>query len=69
MAETMKKLSAAQLELLVQLSLGPQHVVDYYAPAKKLVERGLAEWDRRDNLRITEAGKAALLVARPGMAL
>ena len=37
------KLSKPQMKLLAEL---PRRVVDYYAPAKKLVELGLAEWKK-----------------------
>ncbi len=54
------KLSKPQLALLETL---PQHVVDSYAPAIKLVALGLAEWVESSflvRLVASEAGKAHL---------
>lgn len=52
------KLSEPQIRLLVRISFGPKPVVDYYTPARKLVELGYAFWNKRQHLEITEAGKA-----------
>ena len=52
-------LSSAQLALLRYISQKPEHAVDYYPPAKKLVELGLAEF-KGNRLYITEAGKQRL---------
>lgn len=55
----MKKLSKAQLDLLRSL---PANVVEYYQPAKKLIEFGLAQWSAKweGRLERTAAGDAAL---------
>jgi hypothetical protein len=68
MAET--KLSKAQFNLLWQLKAGPVHAVSYYQPGRKLVEAGLAVWNQKEDLCITEEGKAWLRgCARPETAL
>jgi hypothetical protein len=57
------KLTDPQKKLLREL---PKRCVDYYAPAKKLVEFGLAEWKKtpvgwdNDFLERTPAGDEAL---------
>ncbi len=40
-----------------QISVNPCKVVDYYPPAKVLVSKGLAIWNARQYLEITEKGK------------
>lgn len=57
------KLTKAQIELLVNAANGYGACAYYYAPARKLVEEGLCEWNTvglSSRLTITEAGRAAL---------
>jgi hypothetical protein len=55
------KLTKPQLELLKTLEQeGPIFVADYYPPARKLVELGLAEF-KSSCLSITESGRQILL--------
>lgn len=59
----MAKLTLAQYCLLVDISDAPHPTASSYAPAKKLVELGLAEWvpgKYSDRLAITDAGRIAL---------
>ena len=55
-------LSVPQKNLLALICEKPRNVVEYYAPAKKLVELGLAEWrgtkTRANYLDPTDAGRA-----------
>lgn len=57
------KLTKAQRELLKCIEHVQMPVADHYEPAKKLVEKGFAEWRggaHLDNLAITDAGRTAL---------
>lgn len=59
----LRALTKAQYFLLVEISDAPQATSSSYAPAKKLVEIGLAEWvpgKYTDHLAITDAGHTAL---------
>jgi putative AlgH/UPF0301 family transcriptional regulator len=63
MAGKLRALTAPQYFLLVDISDAPQAVSSAYAPAKKLVELGYAEWTRgkySDHLAITDAGRQTL---------
>lgn len=51
------KLSKPQSNLLKSISDGPMSVVDHYPPAKILVSKGLAEWNKYGRLTITSLGK------------
>lgn len=51
------KLTDSQYLLLNELvKHGPQHVVDYYRPGKRLVTLGLAERDKHGLMCATQAG-------------
>jgi hypothetical protein len=52
-------LSAPQQELLEKIGAEPTHCVDYYTPAKKLVQLGLARFVK-SMLTITDAGREKL---------
>ena len=52
-------LSAPQQELLEKIGAEPTHCVDYYPPAKKLVQLGLARFVK-SMLTITDAGREKL---------
>lgn len=52
-------LSAPQQELLEKIGAEPTHCVDYYTPAKKLVQLGLARFVK-SMLTITAAGREKL---------
>ena len=55
----MKPLTIAQIALLEQISENPITCVDYYPPAKKLAEKGLAFFDN-GYLKPTEEGRKYL---------
>lgn len=55
-AKEFMKLSKAQTELLKEIGEKSKYVADYYPPAKKLVEYGLAKWSG-NHLQITEDGE------------
>jgi hypothetical protein len=52
-------LSAPQQDLLEKIGAEPTHCVDYYTPAKKLVQLGLARFVK-SMLTITDAGREKL---------
>jgi hypothetical protein len=57
------KLTAPQVAVLLDVLGGNERFADYYAPAKKVVELGLANWKGNsglssDRLILTEDGKA-----------
>jgi hypothetical protein len=62
------KLTNPQFELLSEIRNERRHVSDSYAPAKKLVALGLAEFvygKYGSILQITQAGYEALVAAAP----
>ncbi len=63
-----RKLSEPQKALLAEIAPRAQPVAEYYPPAKGLVAKGLAEWERGNFstlLKITAAGtEARALLAR-----